>query len=133
LRIVVDAAGEHMHPAAVGLVLDRPVHRGRERIRHVLQHQRRWSWSGGRCVGLITKTDTNPFFVKMKEGAQKAAKTAGRQLQSFAGKQDGDNESQVAGDREPDLGGRQGLHDHAERLQGDRPVARQGAPGRACS
>ena len=28
-------------------------------------------------VGLITKTDTNPFFVKMKEGAQQAADQAG--------------------------------------------------------
>ena len=28
-------------------------------------------------VGLITKTDTNPFFVKMKEGAQQAADAAG--------------------------------------------------------
>jgi len=46
-------------------------------------------------VGLITKTDTNPFFVKMKEGAQAAATEQGVQLQSFAGKQDGDNESQV--------------------------------------
>src|SRR4051794_12023640 len=46
-------------------------------------------------VGLITKTDTNPFFVKMKEGAQQAADAAGLQLQSFAGKQDGDNEAQV--------------------------------------
>src|SRR6201991_3354701 len=46
-------------------------------------------------VGLITKTDTNPFFVKMKEGAQAAAATQGVQLQTFAGKQDGDNESQV--------------------------------------
>jgi fructose transport system substrate-binding protein len=46
-------------------------------------------------VGLITKTDTNPFFVKMKEGAQAAAKDQGVQLQTFAGKQDGDNESQV--------------------------------------
>jgi fructose transport system substrate-binding protein len=46
-------------------------------------------------VGLITKTDTNPFFVKMKEGAQQAADQAGVELQSFAGKQDGDNESQV--------------------------------------
>jgi fructose transport system substrate-binding protein len=46
-------------------------------------------------VGLITKTDTNPFFVKMKEGAQQAADSAGVELQSFAGKQDGDNESQV--------------------------------------
>ncbi len=53
--------------------------------------------SGGdqQIVGLITKTDTNPFFVKMKEGAQKAAGEQGVQLQSFAGKQDGDNEAQV--------------------------------------
>src|SRR4051794_20297738 len=46
-------------------------------------------------VGLITKTDTNPFFVKMKEGAQKAATEQDVELQSFAGKQDGDNEAQV--------------------------------------
>jgi fructose transport system substrate-binding protein len=46
-------------------------------------------------VGLITKTDTNPFFVKMKEGAQQAADQQGVELQSFAGKQDGDNEAQV--------------------------------------
>jgi len=46
-------------------------------------------------VGLITKTDTNPFFVKMKDGATQAAQQAGVTLQSFAGKQDGDNESQV--------------------------------------
>jgi fructose transport system substrate-binding protein len=46
-------------------------------------------------VGLITKTDTNPFFVKMKEGAQKAAESSGLTLQSFAGKKDGDNEAQV--------------------------------------
>jgi fructose transport system substrate-binding protein len=50
---------------------------------------------GGDVVGLITKTDTNPFFVKMKEGAQEEAKKQGVELQSFAGKQDGDNESQV--------------------------------------
>jgi fructose transport system substrate-binding protein len=46
-------------------------------------------------VGLITKTDTNPFFVKMKEGANQAAQQAGVQLQSFAGKKDGDNQAQV--------------------------------------
>jgi fructose transport system substrate-binding protein len=46
-------------------------------------------------VGLITKTDTNPFFVKMKEGAQQAAQQQGIELQTFAGKQDGDNEAQV--------------------------------------
>jgi fructose transport system substrate-binding protein len=47
-------------------------------------------------VGLITKTETNPFFVKMKEGAQAQAGKLGADLQSFAGKKDGDNESQVA-------------------------------------
>src|SRR5215217_7751308 len=47
-------------------------------------------------VGLITKTDTNPFFVKMKQGASSQASTLGANLQSFAGKKDGDNESQVA-------------------------------------
>jgi fructose transport system substrate-binding protein len=46
-------------------------------------------------VGLITKTDTNPFFVKMKQGAQQAASAQGVRLQSFAGRQDGDNEAQV--------------------------------------
>ncbi len=53
---------------------------------------------GGDAVklGLITKTETNPFFVKMKEGADAAAKKNGAELQSFAGKKDGDNESQVA-------------------------------------
>ncbi|MGX6606044.1 substrate-binding domain-containing protein [Micromonosporaceae bacterium Da 78-11] len=50
---------------------------------------------GGTVVGLITKTDTNPFFVKMKEGAQQAAKAQNVDLQTFAGKIDGDNEAQV--------------------------------------
>jgi len=47
-------------------------------------------------VGLITKTDTNPFFVKMREGASAKAKEIGVTLQTFAGKFDGDNDSQVA-------------------------------------
>lgn len=47
-------------------------------------------------IGLITKTDTNPFFVKMKEGAEAKAAELGVELQSFAGKVDGDNDSQVA-------------------------------------
>ncbi len=45
---------------------------------------------------LITKTDTNPFFVKMKEGAEAKANELGIDLKSYAGKIDGDNESQVA-------------------------------------
>ncbi|WLR92679.1 sugar ABC transporter substrate-binding protein [Shinella zoogloeoides] len=48
----------------------------------------------GAC--LITKTDTNPFFVKMKEGAEAKAKELGVTLKSYAGKIDGDSESQVA-------------------------------------
>jgi fructose transport system substrate-binding protein len=46
-------------------------------------------------IGLITKTETNPFFVKMKEGAQAAAKAKGAKLLSGAGKADGDNAGQV--------------------------------------
>ena len=48
----------------------------------------------GAC--LITKTDTNPFFVKMKEGATAKAAELGVTLKAYAGKIDGDNESQVA-------------------------------------
>ncbi len=46
-------------------------------------------------AGLITKTDTNPFFVKMREGAKAKAKEAGIELRTYAGKYDGDNETQV--------------------------------------
>jgi fructose transport system substrate-binding protein len=46
-------------------------------------------------VGLITKTNTNPFFAKMKEGAAAKAKELGVDFRSFAGKYDGDNEGQV--------------------------------------
>jgi fructose transport system substrate-binding protein len=45
---------------------------------------------------LITKTDTNPFFVKMKEGAEAKAAELGITLSSYAGKIDGDVETQVA-------------------------------------
>jgi fructose transport system substrate-binding protein len=48
----------------------------------------------GAC--LITKTDTNPFFVKMKEGAGAKAAELGVDLKAYAGKDDGDNEGQVA-------------------------------------
>ncbi|MCC0038139.1 MAG: sugar ABC transporter substrate-binding protein [Brucellaceae bacterium] len=48
----------------------------------------------GAC--LVTKTDTNPFFVKMKEGATAKAEEIGVNLKSYAGKIDGDHESQVA-------------------------------------
>ncbi len=51
--------------------------------------------AAGETVCLITKTDTNPFFVKMKEGAEAKAAELGMTLKSFAGKIDGDHETQV--------------------------------------
>jgi len=47
-------------------------------------------------IGLITKTETNPFFVKMREGAQAKAQELGVTLITAAGKYDGDNDGQVA-------------------------------------
>jgi fructose transport system substrate-binding protein len=46
-------------------------------------------------VGLITKTNTNPFFVKMKQGFEEKAKELGLTPQSYAGKFDGDNDGEV--------------------------------------
>ncbi|MBB1074094.1 sugar ABC transporter substrate-binding protein [Rhodoferax sp. 4810] len=46
-------------------------------------------------IGLITKTDTNPFFVKMKEGAKAEAEKGGAKLMSAAGKIDGDTAGQI--------------------------------------
>lgn len=47
-------------------------------------------------IGLITKTETNPFFVKMKEGAQAEAQKMGAKLMTAAGKKDGDTAAQIA-------------------------------------
>ena len=46
-------------------------------------------------IGLITKTETNPFFVKMKEGAQAEAKKLGAKLMTASGKKDGDTGAQI--------------------------------------
>ncbi len=61
-----------------------------------------FAWAGAAAadghsaiVCLITKTDTNPFFVKMKEGATAKAEELGMTLKAYAGKIDGDNETQV--------------------------------------
>jgi fructose transport system substrate-binding protein len=54
------------------------------------------AWAQDVSACLITKTDTNPFFVKMREGAQAMAQELGISLNSYAGKVDGDNESQVS-------------------------------------
>ncbi len=47
-------------------------------------------------IGLITKTETNPFFVKMKEGADAEARAKGAKLLTAAGKTDGDTGAQIA-------------------------------------
>src|ERR1700741_757951 len=49
----------------------------------------------GDIVGLVTKTNTNPFFVKMKEGFETKAKELGLTPQAYAGKFDGDNDGEV--------------------------------------
>lgn len=45
---------------------------------------------------LITKTDSNPYFVTMRKGALAEAKLLGIDLKTYAGKYDGDNQTQVA-------------------------------------
>ncbi len=47
-------------------------------------------------VGLVTKTEVNPFFVKMRQAGADEAKAKGVKLIARAGKFDGDNEGQVA-------------------------------------
>ncbi len=44
---------------------------------------------------LITKNNTNPFFVKMKEGAEAKATELGMGFQAFAGEKDGDAAPQI--------------------------------------
>ena len=67
------------------------------------------AFAADETVCLITKTDTNPFFVKMKEGAEAKAKELGLNLQSYAGRIDGDTESQVAAIESCIAGGAKGI------------------------
>ena len=66
-------------------------------------------------VGLITKTETNPFFVKMKEGAAEAAKAKGAKLLSR--RRQGRRRQRRPGDRdgEHDRRRREDDPDHAQR------------------
>ena len=51
--------------------------------------------SAADLVCLITKNNTNPFFVKMKEGAEAASTAAGMDFQAYAGVVDGDAAPQI--------------------------------------
>ncbi|MFJ6729931.1 substrate-binding domain-containing protein [Streptomyces sp. NPDC091281] len=54
------------------------------------------SGSGGKVVvGLVTKTNSNPYFVKLRESAKAQADKRGAKLIALAGKFDGDNQGQV--------------------------------------
>jgi fructose transport system substrate-binding protein len=46
-------------------------------------------------VSLIVKTSTNPFFLAMQEGAEAAAEAEGVELTFAAGKEDGDEDTQI--------------------------------------
>jgi len=46
-------------------------------------------------IGLITKTDANPFFVKMRQGAEREAATKGAVLMTGAGKDTSDAAGEV--------------------------------------
>jgi len=47
-------------------------------------------------IGLVTKTEVNPYFVKLREAATAEAEKHGAKLIARFGKFDGDNEGQVA-------------------------------------
>ncbi len=47
-------------------------------------------------IGLVTKTETNPYFVKLRQSAAAEATKDGAKLIARAGKFDGDNEGQVS-------------------------------------
>ncbi|QWF80763.1 substrate-binding domain-containing protein [Amycolatopsis sp. CA-230715] len=63
--------------------------------------QRHWgggssAGSGSKAkVGLVTKTDTNPYFVELRNSASAAAKAQGADFSALAGQFDGDNDGQV--------------------------------------
>jgi fructose transport system substrate-binding protein len=63
----------------------------------------------GDIVGLITKTNTNPFFVKMKQGFEAKAKELGLTPQAYAGKFDGDNDGEVAAIEQLTAAGAKGI------------------------
>ena len=52
--------------------------------------------SGGKAkVGLVTKTNTNPYFVELRNAASAAAQAQGADFVALAGQFDGDNDGQV--------------------------------------
>ncbi|KQT89169.1 sugar ABC transporter [Marmoricola sp. Leaf446] len=65
--------------------------------------------SGDVGVTLITKNSSNPFFVTMQEGAKKAGKADGVKITTAAGKEDGDEQTQIAAIEDAIARGDQGI------------------------
>ncbi|MBE9375232.1 substrate-binding domain-containing protein [Saccharopolyspora sp. HNM0983] len=61
--------------------------------------QRHWGGNaagdGEARIGLVTKTDTNPYFVALRDAAERAAQQRGAEFSALAGQFDGDNDGQV--------------------------------------
>jgi fructose transport system substrate-binding protein len=51
--------------------------------------------SGAVKIGLVTKTESNPYFIAMRDAAQQEVQKLGGELIAKAGTADGDNDSQV--------------------------------------
>lgn len=60
-------------------------------------------------VSLIVKTNSNPFFIAMEEGAKEAADSAGVSLTVAAGKEDGDEDTQIKAIEDSIARGDQGI------------------------
>ncbi|MBP2551203.1 fructose transport system substrate-binding protein [Neorhizobium galegae] len=82
-RTPVRAHGLKLGVAALGLVIGASFGAGQAAAEDVI-------------VGLVTKTEVNPFFAKMRQAAEARAKEKKVKLIARAGKFDGDNEGQVA-------------------------------------
>jgi fructose transport system substrate-binding protein len=54
------------------------------------------SGDGKTKIGLVTKTDSNPYFVALREAAKAEAGKKGAEVVALAGKFDGDNDGQVS-------------------------------------
>ena len=78
-------------------------------------------------IGLITKTESNPFFVKMKEGAQAQAKKDNVKLLTASGKSDTDNASQVTALENMTTQGAKVILDVPADSKADRPRDQEGA------
>jgi ABC-type sugar transport system substrate-binding protein len=92
---VVGASSRTVQPVSMpsACSLHQPV--AQEPLRHGAEEGHRLRQPREPVIGLITKTETNPFFVKMKEGAAGRRQGQGRQAAVGAGKTDGDNAGQV--------------------------------------